>query len=300
MKPGDFVFVDPEGRRVRLEVRPVTKDDLDRYINDLLNTDWEKDEAAMMLNPSLRLEDVVQTRMFSATRVFLRYLAEIGGSPLTKLGWMKRKVVAQLLERITWAQEYVNPIRHIMKKLDEFDVKPISAVRAVCDVGGLVRKRKNTLIPTRKGLELCDDSKAGALYRHLFISMFHRLDLGFLHFGQPTPYLQWSVPVILWRLSLVADDWLDMPRLIDETLLPQVQRELAADDFDIGQYVFAGRVLKPLVWFGLLETHGDPEDWRWRVRTAVFRKTPLFDRFLQFWWRPTATPLSVPPDPRFN
>ena len=41
--------------------------------------------------------------------------------------------------------------------------------------------------------------------------------------------------------------------------------------------MFAGRVLEPLRWFGLLEYHGPPE--RFEVG---WRKTALFDRFLSF------------------
>jgi len=41
--------------------------------------------------------------------------------------------------------------------------------------------------------------------------------------------------------------------------------------------MFAGRVLQPLRWFGLLEYHGPPE------RAEVgWRKSALFDRFLSF------------------
>ncbi|MBM3323337.1 hypothetical protein FJY69_07665 [candidate division WOR-3 bacterium] len=302
LTPDDFVFLDPEGRRVRIDMRPVTKEDLDHYINDLLHTDWESDNAPMVLRPDLQLADVGPTRMFDATRAFLRYLEEIGGAPLTGLGRMKRKVVAGLIERMSWAEEHIEPIRHIMKKVDEHDARPVEIVRVVCEVGGLVRKKRSSILVTRKGLELCADSKAGLLYRHLFITLFHRVNLDFLYGSLPTPQLQWSVPVILWRLSLTAKDWLDMPHLMDETLLTQVRRELAAEEPfpDHDQHVLVARVLKPLLWFGLLETEGDPEHWRWLQHSARFRKTPLFDRFLQFWWQATADPIPTPPDPRFN
>ncbi len=302
MTSDDFVFFDPEGRRVRISMRPVTKEDLDRYVNDLLNTDWESENAPIVLRPDQPLADVGQTRMFDATRTFLRYLEGIGAAPLTGLGWMKRKVVAGLLERIRWAEEYIEPIRPILKHVNEYDAKPIEIVRVVCEVGGLVRKKRNSILVTRKGLELCSDSKAGLLYRHLFITLFHRVNLDFLYGGLPTPQLQWSVPVILWRLSLKAKDWLDMPRLMDETLLTQVRRELAAEQAfpNHDQHLLVARVLKPLLWFGLLETEGDPEHWRRLRHSARFRKTPLFDRFLQFWWRATADPIPTPPDPRFN
>ena len=41
-----------------------------------------------------------------------------------------------------------------------------------------------------------------------------------------------------------------------------------------------GRILRPLVWFGLLEQRSEPMTGL--VQRHFFRKTQLFDRFVQF------------------
>lgn len=50
-------------------------------------------------------------------------------------------------------------------------------------------------------------------------------------------------------------------------------------DWDLGSYAMEGRILGPLVWFGLLEQSGretGPDEAR------LYRKTPLFDQFVKF------------------
>ena len=46
----------------------------------------------------------------------------------------------------------------------------------------------------------------------------------------------------------------------------------------VGSTLFAWRVLRPLLWFGLVECRADGED----LEDASWRKCALFDRFLRF------------------
>jgi hypothetical protein len=50
--------------------------------------------------------------------------------------------------------------------------------------------------------------------------------------------------------------------------------------WDLGSFAMESRILRPLTWFGLLES-------RWAGKAGIgeprlYRKTPLFDRFLKF------------------
>jgi hypothetical protein len=50
--------------------------------------------------------------------------------------------------------------------------------------------------------------------------------------------------------------------------------------WDLGSFAMEARILRPLTWFGLLES-------RWEGKAGLgeprlYRKTPLFDRFLKF------------------
>jgi hypothetical protein len=42
------------------------------------------------------------------------------------------------------------------------------------------------------------------------------------------------------------------------------------------------RILRPLVWFGLLESRTEPRAPTEVVEPRLYRKAPLFDRFVQF------------------
>jgi hypothetical protein len=42
------------------------------------------------------------------------------------------------------------------------------------------------------------------------------------------------------------------------------------------------RILRPLVWFGLLESRTEPRSPTEFVERRLYRKTPLFDRFVKF------------------
>jgi hypothetical protein len=42
------------------------------------------------------------------------------------------------------------------------------------------------------------------------------------------------------------------------------------------------RILRPLVWFGLLESRTGPRSATELVERRLYRKAPLFDRFVKF------------------
>lgn len=52
--------------------------------------------------------------------------------------------------------------------------------------------------------------------------------------------------------------------------------------WDCGSLAFEARVLQPLFWFGLPERSAEKSQTREWVEMHLYRKTPLFDRFLKF------------------
>ena len=51
---------------------------------------------------------------------------------------------------------------------------------------------------------------------------------------------------------------------------------------DFPAFAFEARVLRPLMWFGLLEQHSPGHSRPLRGERPLYRKAPLFDRFLTF------------------
>ena len=81
-------------------------------------------------------------------------------------------------------------------------------------------------------------------------------------------------------MSVAADDWQTQTRLTRLCTIPIIG--VLEATWDTGATTMEARILRPLVWFGLMETRPENADGpRWQA-THLYRKTPLFDRFLSF------------------
>ena len=132
---------------------------------------------------------------------------------------------------------------------------------------------------TPLGHEMREPGRRGALQALLFRQLFWRADLSaFVETfprGLPGRWPQDDMGVILWGLSNVAGEWQSVDTL--RALTAVRDEAVARMHWKAEGSMFAGRVLQPLRWFGLLEYHGPPE--RFEVG---WRKSPLLDRFLSF------------------
>ena len=52
--------------------------------------------------------------------------------------------------------------------------------------------------------------------------------------------------------------------------------------WDFGSSAMEARILRPLVWFGILESRTEPRSPTDVVERRLYLKAPLFDRFLKF------------------
>jgi hypothetical protein len=118
--------------------------------------------------------------------------------------------------------------------------------------------------------------------------MFRNFDLGFLSPFRETPLVQDKMAVILWRLQLVADDWISLNELPRQVFLYAVGEQVRAASIwpKVESDVLLGEVLRPLLWFGLLECDHTDDEYHGPDVVLKYRKTPLFDRFLTFIWTP--------------
>ena len=283
-------FPPPDDRVIRIDVRPATKADVDAFIAQLLKADWNSPNSPIQLANDLSLDDVKQVLFFDQVRQFLRLMDENRGAPLTATGNLNRAYVAQMIEKMDWLRRYVEPLKRggLFKVFDEGDVMPLGVIHGVCEYGKLIGKRKNRAFVTTKGRELCDDTQADRLYRLLFLTLFRDFGLDYISGYRETPLVQRTLAVILWRLQMVARDWIAADRLPLEVFLTRVleQARAVSTMSDMETTILRHEVLEPLVWFGLLESDQTEDEW-YRLRAQPrFRKTPLFDRFLTFIWLP--------------
>jgi hypothetical protein len=282
-------FPSSDDRVIRIDVRPATKADMNAFIALLLTADWSAPDSPIRLAEDLSLDDVKHVLFFDQARRFLRLMDENEGAPLTATGNLNRAYVAQMMEKLDWIRRYTEPLKHggLCKKFDEGDVRPLELIHGVCEYSKLIHKRRNRVFVTTKGRSLLADAEAGRLYQQLFCTLCRNFDLSFLSAYRETPFVQDSMAVILWRLQLVARDWVTADRLPQEVFLNSVREQLQAASISetVEADVLRLEVLEPLVWFGLLECD-QPLD-RWFHQTEPkYRKTPLFDRFLSFIYIP--------------
>lgn len=280
----------PDNRTIRIELRPATEADVDEYIRGLLRANWNAPDSPIQLTDDLSIGEVRHVLLFDQARRFLRLMDENKGAPLTAAGNLNRAYVAQMIERMDWPRRLMAPLLKdgLFKVVNEDDAWPLAVIHSVCEYGKLIYKRRNRAFVAGKGRELLADAQAGRLYRQLFITLFRNFDLGYLSGCLETPLVQDSIAVVLWRLQMMARDWIAAESLPREVYLAAVHDQTRAVSPwpTAGSDVLRHEVLEPLVWFGLLETDQQDDD-RHRPRNeAKFRKTPLFDRFLSFIWFP--------------
>jgi hypothetical protein len=120
----------------------------------------------------------------------------------------------------------------------------------------------------------------GPLQAVLFHVAFWRLNLAYFD-GYPLdswPLTQ--VGVILWALSASAHDWL--PRETLTRLCASPVLGVLESQWDLGSSAMEARILRPLLWFGLLESRTQVRSSTEVFDRRLYRKAPLFDRFVKF------------------
>ncbi len=210
--------------------------------------------------------------------ILLRRSIETGGLKLTATGNLSRAMVAEMFEIMEWPGLDKEGAFQFHKVINEPDFLPVHFVRVLLQGAKLFRTRRGTLVPSHMGKKMLVEGTLGALQALLFhIALWH-LNLGYFDRNPVQSWPQNDVGVLLWSLSASTNDWLHPDKLTRLCTVPVIGvLELA---WDLGSFAMESRILRPLWWFGLL-------DRRWEGKAgigepSVYRKTPLFERFLKF------------------
>ena len=120
----------------------------------------------------------------------------------------------------------------------------------------------------------------GPLQAVLFHVAFWRLNLAYFDGYSLDSWPRSEVGVILWSLSASAHDWLPRETLTRLCTSPVI--DVLEWEWNLGSSAMEARILRPLVWFGLLESRTEPRSATELVDPRLYRKAPLFDRFVKF------------------
>ncbi len=226
----------------------------------------------------LASDDAGRSAVARNTQVLLDAAAKGPGLKLTATGNLAPSVVA---EAFTWPGfDKSHEFRH-HKVANEPDYLPLFFTWHIAEGTKCLRKYKDHLKLTQSGRRGLDPANAGALQAVLFNTTFWQLSLSYLARGLHGAWPQNNAGLLLWCLSVAADDWQTQTRLTRLCTIP-INGVLEAT-WDTGATTMEARILRPLVWFGLMETRPEnAEGPRWQA-TYLYRKTPCRPTT----WRPS-------------
>jgi hypothetical protein len=246
---------------------------------------WWADPFPIRLEQNLSFEQVGETTFLHNVRAFLRAADEFEGAPTTAKGNLNRAFVGHMLELLRLRPGHLEMLRQACKVINEPDVWQLHIVRVICQLGGLVRKYKKRFVVTRKGRELLREDRAGALYHHLFDTMFRQFNLAYLTRVDEVPGIQETFPYELYRIAqLPLEQAHEIDDLVPVVLLPVVREEIAeyASSVDTPRWLLKNFLLRPLEGFGLVEiVAGKRKPPSVDLMNRV-RRLPLFDAFIRF------------------
>jgi hypothetical protein len=232
---------------------------------------------AIRLEPNLTQTDLAESAVTRNARILLQRAVDAGGLKLTATGNLSRAVVAEMIEVVEWPGLDKAEMFRFHKVVNEPDFLPVYFVRMLLQATKLLRKNRGTLMPTRLGKRMLATERHGALQALLFHITFWHVNLGYFDRNPIESWPQNDVGVVLWSLSASANDWLPPGKLTRLCTIPTPAVVESASD--LRPFAMEGRILRPLTWFGLLESkpEGAPG-----FAVPYYRKAPLFDRLIKF------------------
>jgi len=270
-------LANPEVRRWLNGTEPAwTMLEFDSY--NALHEEPSAGNQAIRLEPNLSGTDLAGSAVTCNALLLLRRAADDGGLKLTATGNLSRSVVSEMFAIMEWPGLDKEGAYQFHNVINEPDFLPLHFVRVLLQGTKLVRVNRDKLVSTRLGKRMLAPERYGALQALLFhIALWH-LNLGYFDRNPVQSWPQNNVGIVLWSLSASANDWLHPDKLTRLCTVPVIG--VLEASWDLGAFAMESRILRPLMWFGLLES-------RWEGKAGLgepplYRKTPLFDRFLKF------------------
>lgn len=253
---------------------------LDQASLDALRKPPASRGAAIRLARDLTPDEVSQSAIACNASILLRAAAVMPGLKLTATGNLSRQVVGKMCNLLAWPGYDREETFRLHKVVNEPDFLPLFLVRHLAEVSGLIKKRQDRVATTSAGTRALASPGRDSLQALLFHSAFWRADLSYLSRGLLRGWPQQDAGIVLWSLSAAANDWTSPNRLARLCTVPI--DGILNQQFDAAGYAIEGIMLRPLNAFGLLEHRADPIPNQRFAKTHLYRKSPLFDRFLNF------------------
>ena len=236
--------------------------------------------TAIRIANNLSREEIASSPIARNTLILLRAASEHGGLPLTATGNLTRAVVAEMCKLIEWPDFDQADTFRFNKVINEPDFLPLHVVRQLAQAATLVRAQRGKLVAMPLGKSLLSEAGQGSLLAPLFHLAFWHMDLSYFGRGLLGSWPQADAGVVLWSLSACADDWQSAEKLTRLCTIPEPA--MLSGTWDQTRYAMEARILRPLLWFGLLEHRTEKIPDSPIGEHHFYRKTQLFNRLLTF------------------
>jgi hypothetical protein len=237
-------------------------------------------QTAIRIANDLTVGEIAGSPVARNTLILLRQAIERGGLPLTATGNLSRAAVADMCKLIQWPDYDQADAFRFNKVINELDFLPLHVVRQLAQAATLVRTQRGKLIATPLGKSMLSDTKQGALLAILFHLAFWHMDLGYFGRGVLGSWPQADAGVVLWSLSVCADEWQSPEKLARLCTIPEPA--MFSEMRDRTPYAMESKILRPLLWFGLLEHRSEEIPGSRFGQHHFYRKAELFERLLAF------------------
>jgi hypothetical protein len=237
-------------------------------------------QTAIRIANDLSADEISGSAVARNAFILLRQATERGGLPVTATGNLSRAVVAEMCKLIEWPDYDQAAVLQFNNVINEPDFFPLHVVRTLAQAATLVRAQRGKLVVTPLGKSMPSDERQGSLLAILFHIMFWRMDLEYFGRGLLGSWPQADIGIALWSLSVSAGDWQTSEKLTRLCTIPEPAT--LTGTWDRSAFATEAKILRPLLWFGLLEYHSEKiPNSRFETRN-YYRKTALFDRLLTF------------------
>ena len=248
-------------------------------LNGLMDEPSAKNRV-LCLAIDLTADELALSAIARNTLVLLRAAVDGGGLKLTAGGNLSRTTVSAMEEAMTWPGRNPTDARRYRKVSNERDLLQLHFVRTIAAMAELVDQDRGRLRATRLGRDMLDGN-GGGLQAMLFHLAFWHLDLAPFGRGLLDAWPQEQIGLVLWSLSVAADEWQTPENLCRLCTIPS--EAVLEPESDLGPLIMEARILRPLYWFGLLEYRGEDDGTHAGAGMPhAWRKSALFDRFLGF------------------
>ena len=237
-------------------------------------------QTAVRIANDLNANEVGASPIARNTLILVRQAVGRAGLPLTATGNLSRAAVAEMRKLIEWPDYDQADAFRFNKVINEPDFLPLHVVRQLAQAATLVRAQRGKLVATPLGKSMLSNARQRSLLAILFHLAFWHLDLGYFGRGLLGSWPQADAGIVLWSLSVSANDWQTSEQLTRLCTIPEPA--MFSGTWDRTLYAMEVRILRSLLWFGLVEYRSEEiPDNRFAER-HYYRKAALFDRLLGF------------------